>query len=106
MTNPAPAIPALLLTYGTESMVRCEPFTIGSRKGNRATVLLDDEYVSTLHARFWREDGTWWVEDMGSTNGTRRLPVQPHDMERWGPMPIRKGDRFLIGHTHITAVPA
>lgn len=26
--------------------------------------------VSRRHARIWREDGIWWVEGLGSTNGT------------------------------------
>ena len=31
----------------------------------------DDDIVSAVHARVWRErDGSWWLEDVGSTNGT------------------------------------
>ncbi|WP_324650199.1 FHA domain-containing protein FhaB/FipA [Georgenia sp. H159] len=46
------------------------------------TLVLDDDYSSGRHARFFPQDGAWWVEDLGSTNGTfvndRRLtqPVQ------------------------------
>jgi hypothetical protein len=32
--------------------------------------LADDPFVSTRHARFFQRDGAWWVEDLGSTNGT------------------------------------
>lgn len=32
--------------------------------------LTDDPFVSTRHARFFQRDGGWWVEDLGSTNGT------------------------------------
>lgn len=31
---------------------------------------LSDEYVSTKHARFVPHNGQWYVEDLGSTNGT------------------------------------
>ncbi len=31
---------------------------------------LADEYVSTQHARLLLHDGQWYVEDLGSTNGT------------------------------------
>lgn len=31
---------------------------------------LVDEYVSTRHARFVPHNGQWYVEDLGSTNGT------------------------------------
>ncbi len=34
-------------------------------------VHLDDPRVSTRHARVRWRDGTWWIEDLGSTNGTR-----------------------------------
>ncbi|PFG39762.1 type III secretion system (T3SS) inner membrane Yop/YscD-like protein [Georgenia soli] len=34
------------------------------------TLVLDDDYSSNRHARFFPKDGAWWVEDLGSTNGT------------------------------------
>jgi hypothetical protein len=42
--------------------------TIGRGDGN--DLALTDEYVSTRHARFVPHDGQWYVEDVGSTNGT------------------------------------
>ncbi len=53
----------------------------------------DDDIVSAVHARLWREaDGAWWLEDLGSTNGTwlagRRLAKAEQ---------IRTGDRFTLG---------
>lgn len=55
----------------------------------------DDDLVSATHARVWREaDGTWWLEDLGSTNGTwlngRRLGAG-------GAERLRGGDRFTLG---------
>ncbi len=44
------------------------PVTIG--RGPDCTLALSDEYVSTRHARVLRHDGQWYVEDLGSTNGT------------------------------------
>jgi len=34
------------------------------------TLVLDDEYTSSRHARVFPQYGEWWVEDLGSTNGT------------------------------------
>ncbi len=53
----------------------------------------DDDIVSAVHARVWCEaDGSWWLEDLGSTNGTwlggRRIA---------GPVALRTGDRFSLG---------
>jgi pSer/pThr/pTyr-binding forkhead associated (FHA) protein len=35
-----------------------------------ATLVLDDDYASGRHARIYPENGRWYVEDLGSTNGT------------------------------------
>ncbi len=42
--------------------------TIG--RANDCTVVLDDDYASGHHARIFERDGQWYVEDLGSTNGT------------------------------------
>ena len=59
-------------------------------------VQLDDTYVSQFHARIYRRDGSWFVEDLGSTNGTylnqRRLTA---------PAEVRAGDRIRIGKTTL-----
>lgn len=34
------------------------------------TVQFPDKSVSRRQARLWREDGSWWIEDRESTNGT------------------------------------
>ena len=34
------------------------------------TLVLDDDYSSSRHARVFPHDGQWFVEDLGSTNGT------------------------------------
>jgi pSer/pThr/pTyr-binding forkhead associated (FHA) protein len=44
------------------------PILLG--RGADATIRLDDDYVSTRHARFVPHGDDWYVEDLGSTNGT------------------------------------
>ena len=44
------------------------PILIG--RGPDAAIRLDDDYVSTRHARIGSSNGTFYVEDLGSTNGT------------------------------------
>lgn len=39
-------------------------------RGADAAIRLDDDYVSTRHARIGSANGTFYVEDLGSTNGT------------------------------------
>ena len=44
------------------------PLLVG--RGPDAAIRLDDDYVSTRHARIGLSGDTWYVEDLGSTNGT------------------------------------
>jgi pSer/pThr/pTyr-binding forkhead associated (FHA) protein len=44
------------------------PVLIG--RGSDAAIRLDDDYVSTRHARIAASGDQWFVEDLGSTNGT------------------------------------
>ncbi len=44
------------------------PLLIG--RGSDAAIRLDDDYVSTRHARIASNGDQWFVEDLGSTNGT------------------------------------
>ncbi|HET7573137.1 MAG TPA: DUF3662 and FHA domain-containing protein [Gaiellaceae bacterium] len=61
-----------------------------------ADVQIEDPNVSRRHAEIVQEGSTWWVVDLGSTNGTevngRR--VQRHQLE--------DGTRFTIGETTVT----
>lgn len=67
--------------------------TVG-RGANCGIPLGDDSTVSQLHARFFRQNGKLFVEDLGSTNGTF---VNRKQAKR--AMPIRRGDRVQIGQT-------
>jgi pSer/pThr/pTyr-binding forkhead associated (FHA) protein len=62
----------LVITEGSnagESMALSgETITLG--RGGDSTIRLDDDYVSTRHARFVTNGEEWFIEDMGSTNGT------------------------------------
>ena len=54
-------------TGATASLAQA-PILIG--RGNDAAIKLDDDYVSTRHARIAAAGDQWFVEDLGSTNGT------------------------------------
>jgi pSer/pThr/pTyr-binding forkhead associated (FHA) protein len=47
-----------------------------------------------MHARLYAKDGAWFVEDLGSTNGTylNRMKVT-------APSPIAPGDQVRVGKT-------
>ena len=83
--RPARGTPTrLVVTEGplTGTTLPLGPSAVVVGRSPAATLVLDDDYSSGRHARFFPQDGGWWVEDLGSTNGTfvddRRLsqPVQ------------------------------
>lgn len=53
---------------GATALLSEAPILIG--RGNDAAIRLDDDYVSTRHARIAASGDQWFVEDLGSTNGT------------------------------------
>ncbi|WP_314688058.1 FHA domain-containing protein [uncultured Bifidobacterium sp.] len=55
---------------GTSVPLTGTPITVGRSSTN--TVVLDDEFASSHHARIYRDpvSGGWAIEDLGSTNGT------------------------------------
>lgn len=53
---------------GTVIPLGTTPITIG--RAADATVVLDDDFVSTQHTRLTPSGTQWLVEDLGSTNGT------------------------------------
>lgn len=53
---------------GERADLSAAPLLIG--RGSDAAIRLDDDYVSTRHARVASSGDQWYVEDLGSTNGT------------------------------------
>jgi len=79
---------------GTSINLGDAPVTIG--RANDSTLVLDDDYASTRHARLFPRSGEWYVEDLGSTNGTyldRTKVTQPTSVGNH--VPIRIGKTVL-----------
>ena len=68
-----------------------DELTVG-RAAGCGIALPDDTFVSTLHARVFRRDGSLFVEDLGSTNGTFI-----NDRPVTSAVPLQRGDRLQIG---------
>ena len=39
-------------------------------RADDSTLMLDDDYASSRHARLTLQSNSYWLEDLGSTNGT------------------------------------
>jgi len=79
---------------GTTVRLGDQPVTLG--RSQDSTIVLDDDYVSSRHARFFPRDDQWLVEDLGSTNGTYldRTKVT-------APTPVKIGMPIRIGKTVV-----
>ncbi|MGC9378733.1 antibiotic biosynthesis regulator FhaB [Streptomyces sp. MH13] len=89
----------LVVTEGTlaGTTVALQGQTITLGRAHDSTIVLDDDYASSRHARIYPDqNGQWIVEDLGSTNGTyldrSRLTT---------PTPIGPGAPIRIGKTVI-----
>jgi hypothetical protein len=62
----------LVVTHGALAGTRISldgrPIMIG--RADDSTLVLDDDFASTRHARISLRGTDWYVEDLGSTNGT------------------------------------
>jgi pSer/pThr/pTyr-binding forkhead associated (FHA) protein len=79
---------------GTTMSLAGTEITMG--RGNDVTLPLGDDYSSGRHARLFAQNGQWFVEDLGSTNGTYlgRAKVSR-------PEPVPVGVPIRIGKTVI-----
>jgi pSer/pThr/pTyr-binding forkhead associated (FHA) protein len=57
---------------------------------------LDDTYVSQQHARIFDRNGNWYVEDLGSTNGTF-----VNEQKLVAPAMLTPGDTVRVGTTKV-----
>ncbi len=88
----------LVVTHGALTGTRISldgrPIMIG--RADDSTLVLDDDFASTRHARISLRGTDWYVEDLGSTNGTYldRAKVT-------APLRVPLGSPIRIGKTVI-----
>ena len=79
---------------GTSLPLRAQGTLIG--RTPECALVLDDDYASGRHSRIYEDGGRWFVEDLGSTNGTyvdnRRIT---------SPQPLDLGTSLRIGRTVV-----
>lgn len=83
----------------TGARLDLEPVTVIGRHP-RATIRIDDEFVSSEHAQLTWNDNGWWMTDLDSTNGTilngKEISV---------PISMKYGDLIEIGDVKLQLAP-
>jgi pSer/pThr/pTyr-binding forkhead associated (FHA) protein len=80
---------------GTTVALHGQTITLG--RAHDSTIVLDDDYASSRHARIYPDQsGQWIVEDLNSTNGTYL-----DRMRLTSPTPLQPGVAIRIGRTVI-----
>ena len=85
---------------GETRRVETKAFTIGRRETNDLT-LRQDPTISNRHARIVREGQHYWLEDLGSSNGTfiGDKRIQERAL-------IGAGSIFVVGRTSLEFMPS
>lgn len=93
---PAPTGPTTVVVHPPDGKPRsvrlAASMTIG--RGEECELLIDDTYASSQHARLFGKNSSWYVEDLGSTNGTF-----VNDQKLAAPAMVQQGDRIRVGTT-------
>jgi pSer/pThr/pTyr-binding forkhead associated (FHA) protein len=91
----APPGKSLVIQIGEQRHSFGNDFTVG-REGS---LIIDDDFASGQHARFLTVRGLWYIEDLGSTNGTSMngRPILSVQL-------LKRRDKITIGHTVMTVV--
>jgi pSer/pThr/pTyr-binding forkhead associated (FHA) protein len=65
-------------------------------RSRECDITLEDSNVSRRHAEVVREDGSFWIVDLGSTNG---IEVNGNRVER---AKLEHEDTIVLGQTELT----
>jgi pSer/pThr/pTyr-binding forkhead associated (FHA) protein len=100
--EPAPTLPpgpSTLLVQG-QGDARARTVKLGASmtvgRAPECELRLDDTYASQQHARLFAKNNAWFVEDLGSTNGTF-----VNDQKLAAPAMLQPGDKVRVGQTFL-----
>lgn len=80
--------------FSSENEINHFPFLIGKMQEN-VDMVIDNRMISRIHARIFHQEGSYYIEDMNSSNGTylNDQLIQPHVLTE-----ISTGDYITFSH--------
>ncbi len=89
--------PAVLVVNGKRHELGARTVVLG--RSRDADITVDDPNISRKHAEIRREEGAWWIVDLGSTNG---VEVNGRRVDR---AKLTGSERLVLGQTDISFEP-
>ena len=87
---------SIVLQAGEGTRIFHTEFTAG-----QGSLVVNDKHASSHHALFQAAHGFWYVQDLGSTNGTWLNGRRIYAAQR-----LKKGNKVRIGRTQVVVVSA
>lgn len=81
---------------GKRTLPLSDAITVG--RAASCDVVVADNYVSNVHARISARDGGYWLEDLGSTNGTFKNEEKVTEST---PVAVGSGDTVRVGNATL-----
>ena len=85
------------LPTGSNFTISTQTFTIG--RGNENMLRLTDKSVSTKHAEINQKDGRFFIQDLGSSNGTFIFDRSLDDWKQIDQVLLQDGDQLRFGRS-------
>lgn len=97
--NPTLVLILKSISSPVQQMLRLKPGEYIVGRDPTCDIVIVDPYVSRVHAKIFYRDGKWYVEDLGSRNGTY---VKGEDVRGKGPVELSEGIEIVIGFSALT----
>lgn len=83
----------------TQQTIKLKPGEYVVGRDPTCDVIILDPYVSRRHAKISYRNGAWFIEDLGSRNGTF---VNGEDIRGKGPVELKTGVEIIVGFSALT----
>ena len=104
VAQPASLGHLIVINSGPSTLTPGASFALEPRtsigRGPTNTIRIQDNTVSAEHTRLWHQNGIWYVQDAGSSNGTfvNEQPARE-------PVPANMGDIIRVGYIRFQLKP-
>lgn len=86
------------VSTATQQILKLKPGEYIIGRDPTCDIVVTDPYISRRHARIFFRDGKWYVEDLGSRNGTF---VNGEDIKDKGAIELNEGNEIVIGFSAL-----